>query len=479
MRNSYVGLIALALTVADTTAATYWVATNGNDAYAGTSNAPFATPQKAVTLTALTAGDTIHVRGGTYVLSSQIKPGNKHGTAGNTIKFWAYPGEKVVFDLSAVTARGLELARSYWHIRGFEVANVQANNGIVLSGCTNSIIEGCVAHDCGLEGIKITGAAVSNLVLNCDAYRNYDASTHGENADGFAAKSGVGAGNVFSGCRAWYNSDDGWDFYGCPSSVTVTNCWAFLNGINLWNDGAFAGDGNGFKLGSGDTAEHLVVRCLAFDHPHKGYHQNHNTAGQTIINCSAYNNEYNYNFNEAVTSGTLGHHVLKNNISYLASRGDDLYATTVQVSNSWQGFNVSAADFVSLDTSTNIVLQPRHADYSLPDIGLLHLVAGSDLIDGGVNAGLPFNGSAPDLGAYEFGGLSPRKISLASPGWTNGGFRLQVNGLTSHGPVIVYASTNVMNWNPIFTNPPVSGLLSLVDSSATNLPFRFYRATEQ
>jgi hypothetical protein len=48
-------------------------------------------------------------------------------------------------------------------------------------------------------------------------------------------------------------------------------------------------------------------------------------------------------------------------------------------------------------------LQPRKADGSLPDVELMHLVDGSDLIDRGEDVGLPFTGSAPDLGAFELG----------------------------------------------------------------------------
>ena len=50
-----------------------------------------------------------------------------------------------------------------------------------------------------------------NKVINCDSYRNFDAVTDGENADGFAAKDRVGPGNEFRGCRSWQNADDGWD----------------------------------------------------------------------------------------------------------------------------------------------------------------------------------------------------------------------------------------------------------------------------
>jgi hypothetical protein len=44
---------------------------------------------------------------------------------------------------------------------------------------------------------------------------------------------------------------------------------------------------------------------------------------------------------------------------------------------------------------------PRQADGSLPDIGFLRLAPNSDLLDRGVNIGLPFSGAAPDLGALE------------------------------------------------------------------------------
>ena len=43
----------------------------------------------------------------------------------------------------------------------------------------------------------------------------------------------------------------------------------------------------------------------------------------------------------------------------------------------------------------------RQADGSLPVLPFLRLAAGSPLIDRGVNVGLPYNGAAPDLGAFE------------------------------------------------------------------------------
>jgi hypothetical protein len=66
-----------------------------------------------------------------------------------------------------------------------------------------------------------------------------------------------------------------------------------------------------------------------------------------------------------------------------------------------------------------------------------------------------------------------------SIGLTVQGFEFQLDGLTGHGPVIIYASSNLLNWQPVFTNPPVNGSLQYLDSNATDAPYQFYRAIEQ
>jgi Right handed beta helix region len=377
-------------------AGTLYVSPQGDDGAAGAIGSPLKTPQAA--FSKMASGDTIYIRGGTYSLAAQVKP-SKAGTETARCKLWAYPGEKPVFDFTGLNDRGLYISKDYWHVRGIEVKNA-GSNGICLSTGGNSILEGCVSHDNGLEGIKLTGGAHDNLILNCDSYRNYDAVNHGEDADGFAAKSGIGTGNVFRGCRSWLNSDDGWDFYGCPVSVTIDSCWSFRNGINVWNDAAFAGDGNAFKMGgAGDTAEHMITRSLAFDNAHNGFDQNYNNAGQTMYNCTAFRNgTSNFSFYQTPTAGKLKKHVLKNNISYLGG-APNIDATALQQANSWQGFTAASSDFVSLDTA--LALAPRNADYSLPKTGFLKLQASSQFVDKGVDVGLAFNGKAPDLGAFE------------------------------------------------------------------------------
>jgi hypothetical protein len=240
-------LVLAALTCARAIAATYYVATNGSDSNAGTSNAPFATPQKAVTLSTLAAGDTIYIRSGTYNLNSQVKPG-KTGTAANPIKLWAFPGETPIFDFSAMSGsdKALDVRRDYWHVRGITVRKAPSN-GIFVGGL-GVIIENCTTHDCNNDGLVLGSSslkATNALIFNCDSYRNYQAGSGGNNGDGFAAKDGCATGNAFIGCRAWDNADDAWDFYNNNNTVLISNCWAFRNGFDLWSVGAgWEGNGN-------------------------------------------------------------------------------------------------------------------------------------------------------------------------------------------------------------------------------------------
>jgi hypothetical protein len=59
------------------------------------------------------------------------------------------------------------------------------------------------------------------------------------------------------------------------------------------------------------------------------------------------------------------------------------------------------------------------------------------------------------------------------------GFPIQLSGLSGHGNIIIYFSTNLHNWTPILTNAPVVGSLQITDRHATNFPAGFYRAVEQ
>lgn len=472
------------LVLAATTAAatTYYVSTNGSDANLGTSNAPFATPQKAVAAS-LAPGDTIYIRGGTYALTAKVSPGSsKVGAAGNPIKFWAYPGEQPIFDFTGMvtTDKALDMRRDYWHVRGIEVRQTPSN-GIFVAGL-GVIIEGCSIHHCNNDGVVLGASgsgikATNALILNCDSYYNFEVSSGGNNGDGFAAKDGCAYGNVFKGCRAWDNADDGWDCYNNNNNLVLIECWAMTSGYDRWGVGAgFSGNGNGFKLGgAGTTGQHHLTNCVAFGNRVKGFDHNNSTAGQTMVNCTGYSNAVNFSFYDVPAVGTN----LLINCAAFTGTPMNLDPTAQQVSNSWQLATVTAADFASLNAT--LAFLPRNADYTLQTNAFLRLVTGSDLLDRGKNVGLPFTGAAPDLGAFEFSAVAPPQgpITISLPLLTSGAFQFTTSGLTAHGNIIIHTSTNLTNWQPIYTNPPVSGSWQFTDTNTATKPLRFYRTEEK
>jgi hypothetical protein len=74
---------------------------------------------------------------------------------------------------------------------------------------------------------------------------------------------------------------------------------------------------------------------------------------------------------------------------------------------------------------------------------------------------------------------STPSFNSAAMTFTSSGFSLELDHLSSHGPVIIYTTTDLINWLPIFTNPPVLGSFQFLDSGAASMPYLFYRAVEQ
>jgi hypothetical protein len=399
-------LLTLFSMYADGFASTYFVSPTGNDSGSGTIGQPFLTIPKAYSVAV--AGDTIYVRGGLYTVSATISL-SKSGTSAKRYYLLAYPGERPILDCSTMAVnssnRGIKLSGSYWTVKGFDVKGA-GDNGMILSG-SNNVVEFCAFYENSDTGLQLGSGASENRIINCDSYFNADPSQG--NADGFAPKLDVGSGNYFYGCRAWQNSDDGWDGYLRPSdsvNTTIDSCWSFDNGY-LKTGAPSTGNGNGFKMGGGDNGNadslrhNMMLRnCLAFDNRVKGYDQNNNRGSMTLLNCTAYRNG-SYNFSIPGIRRVTSTVTVVNCVS-LASPGVTFLAPDEMLTDSWMSpFSISNADFASVDTTG--IRGPRKPDGSLPDLQFMHLAAGSQLIDAGTNVGLPYVGLAPDLGAFEYG----------------------------------------------------------------------------
>lgn len=416
-------------------AATYYVApTGGNDGNDGTMASPWATFARAQTVAV--AGDTVYFRGGTFRFTTgtstctsgtAIIAGvdvSKSGSSGRPIQYGAYPGEKPIFDFSGIKdgcrVIGFNVTASWVHLKGFEIRGVPQNNnlnheswGVYVRG-SNNVFELLDIHHIMGAGLFIKDGS-NNLVLNCDAHDNYDERTSngaGESADGFGCHVPANRpGNVFRGCRAWWNTDDGFDLIHAYSVCTIESSWAWYNGY-LPGTMTPSKNGNGFKMGgyglepadfpTGDTPRHVVRKSLAVQNRMAGFYSNHHTGPIVYENNTAANNGTNFNLLGIDRNGNDTHvGILRNNVAFPASLSNN--SGVDDATNSWSlsGVTVSAGDFQS--TSIVGLDGPRQADGSLPFLASFRLANGSDLIDKGADVGLPFRGAAPDLGAFELG----------------------------------------------------------------------------
>lgn len=438
MHRVGVWMIVLVLAASAAVQAEFWhVSPTGDDTAVGSLEHPFATIQRAQT--DANPGDTVWIRGGTYVMTdaqiarlaaifAHLIVLDKSGEPGKPITYAAYQNEKPVFDCSRVFPEGKRLdaffvTGSWLHLKGLHVTGVQ----VTMTGKTQSICFSSNGSHNVFEQLSMSdGQAIglyhlrgsNNLFLNCDAWNNWDYTSEdgkGGNVDGFGCHPPKGStGNVFRGCRAWFNSDDGYDLLGAAESVTIENCWAFYNGYTPKFESV--ADGNGFKAGGYGGAEagrlpnpiprHIIRFCLAVRNKNSGFYANHHPGGCDWLHNSAYRNGSNFNMLgrllDNVTDVDGYGHRLVNNVSF-KSRGDLVRIDRAKCELIHNSFSMepplSAKDFESLDEE--LLLQPRMADGQLPQTPFMRPTPGSALIDSGAEIHLPFRGPKPDLGAFE------------------------------------------------------------------------------
>jgi hypothetical protein len=412
------------ITAAASNASVLYVSPTGSDQAAGTLAAPYATVTKAQA--GASAGDTVYIRGGEYRFSGTSATigvaFSKSGQQNRPIRYFAYPGEIPIFDLFNLlpNARvtGFDITADWIHLRGLEVRGVQQiiigdSWGVRIRG-SNNVLENLNVHHGEAPGIFITSGG-NNLIVNCDSHDNYDPLEGGGNGDGFGghANSTGNTGNVFRACRAWNNSDDGYDCINCSAAILFEQCWSWSNGYVPGTMTA-AGNGAGFKIGGFGNPptnypslipQHTVRFCVSFNNRVQGFYQNHHPVANYYYNNTSYNNR-SANFNmlgyDLSAGADAGRGILRNNIAFTGTAISSATGTDA-ANNTWNltSVSVTAADFLTIDTAG--MSGPRKADGSLPEVRFLHLATGSDCIDKGVNVNLPYAGPAPDLGAWEFG----------------------------------------------------------------------------
>ena len=452
-------------------------------------------------------------------------PKGRSGTKAKPICFWAYPpdyesGNIPILDCSKAyetygtnfSCFGLN-AVEYWHIKGITVRNAfqrgNANRrpqgfGATLSA--NLKFENCTAHNISARGFYYESGAWNTwdapnalwssdttYFINCDAYDIRD-SVNCSSGDGWKCGNYYGGVLIFDGCRAWDYSDDGFDPGGAGKRI-IRNCWA-MSGNKYSSLCSGNIEGNGFKTAAVgvDQDNHYplgyvfveMTNCLAAYCIGYGFYNNLELGRDNnarYFNNTAYRNHGGF-FDMPLNTSSRGLET-RNNISFNNRNSDysqvgiykpsiyvesnNTWKSTQQV-NDWPGWiknpavTVTDADFISLDASQ--LKYPRKPDGSLPDITFLKLAAGSDLIDAGIDVGLPYSGSAPDLGYAEYGSVPPTpavptfvsasiqnaspdklemtySLSLAAIVPANSAFIVKVNGQTRTVNAVTVAGNKV------------------------------------
>jgi len=337
-------------------AATYYVATSGNDSNAGSITQPFRTIRKGISV--LSAGDTLRVRGGTYterIDSNQFAIPS--GTSwDNAVTIAVYPGEMVVIQAGSLPGV-VNLAHSYIryvifdgfvfdgrNVGGFGTSVVSLWGGVNHVRFVNTEVKNSPSH-----GVTIYWGNGASSDYN--EFRNCSVHDNGQTGDldhGFYIN---GSHNLVEGCRIYNNRAYGVQIYsgysGLPANGNV------IRGNRLYGNGITSNNGGGIVTGSGSGTlvynnliyenKDGVVVCCGYTAP----------ANQKILNNTVTNN---HRFGVEVQQGTG--HVVRNNILRLNASGDTRFLVNVTNSNNLTGdplfVDAPARDFRLRSTSPAI-----------------------------------------------------------------------------------------------------------------------------
>jgi hypothetical protein len=142
----------------------YYVSTSGRDSNNGADiEHPFLTIQKAADI--VIPGDTVLVRGGIYTGTTVV---SRSGTALNYITFEPYGREQVILDAKNTKPNMFDISANYVRVKGFTLQNsaYSKEGGLIrLLGAAYCIIEDNTLIDpAGIGGMNVRNGASNNLI---------------------------------------------------------------------------------------------------------------------------------------------------------------------------------------------------------------------------------------------------------------------------------------------------------------------------
>lgn len=364
-----------------------YVSPKGSDANDGRSaKKPLKTLGRAAKL--VKPGDTVYLRGGVHkgYLSSTFKT---DGSKNKPITITSYPGERAIVDGKSRHWKNYKSVSSptLFRIEGdhYRVQNLTLRNGagrgLYLKG-DHIGVRNVLTHNHHSDGIYLLGNY--GTFEDSVSHSNNSLQNGGDSADGI--KIATGTGHIVRNFLAYNNSDDGIDVF-CGSKSLVEYSVSHSNGHG------HSGDGNGFKLGCRRThnSQNIARYNVAYKNRANNFDGN-SGGGLTMLHNTSWKAGSHGFIAYAPKSSGKAPNVLKNNLSYQDKKTKGMSRNDRGSHNSWD-LKISNPSFASLN--------PNARDF-------LKLKSSSKAVDAGAKLNLPFQGSAPDLGALE------GKQSLAS-----------------------------------------------------------------
>jgi hypothetical protein len=421
---------------------TYYVATTGSDVAAGSITNPWKTLGHAAGV--VVAGDTVYVRGGTYIEKTTW---STSGSVGSPICLRGYPTETAIISGNDVLAPGwgylLSISGDYVQVYDLEVCH-SAGMGVVLSGA-NDLAHGLYVHNNYENGILVTGAgSTGSIVEYCTVYYNAMSNYHGlllagSWAGGLQAAVGFATGIIFRYNTVHMNWGEGISTYQCGGATLENNisydnysCEVYISDAHditcqrnlVWADPtsemftyADASSGNvGIMLGDEhaayDSYNIQVLNNIAYG-CNKGFYWWQGFAGHGLTNATIANNTWVNSYRFAGIQFSAGTHsgvVIEDNITEQDDSLQIVY-TVAQAGVTWSHNLWSKTPLAAAAGTGDVVADPKlvkvgspytaayyRLDSSSPAIGAATVVAATTPDYFNVTR----DGVAPDLGASEY-----------------------------------------------------------------------------
>jgi hypothetical protein len=378
---------------------------------------PFCTVQIGVNK--LLAGDTLTITDGVYSTGKILvktsgtvdKPIVIQGQGRETVldaqgKSWSEYGILHVQGRSFITIKNLSLINSPWY--GMQVSgskfvtvdNVFSSHhrmsGFVFDQLSSDLVlSNSEVTDVGLcETLKVSCAHEAVTFSNVTRFKAFGNYVHDSGREGMDAKDGATDGEFYDN-HVHHMSQVG----------------MYLNHalrVKFYRNNVHHNKQDGFMLGVGDWAEQInstsdnqIYQNQTWANGACGivFWRSNSTGpikNNLIYNNVIWRNKYEGVDNQNLPAAQFSGNVFRNNI--IGLNGTDKPGASMITGNVWD-HNLWVFGSV-YPGSFNIVGEPL---FVAPLDGDFRLQAGSPAIDRGISMGLPFSGSAPDMGRFEFG----------------------------------------------------------------------------